>query len=346
MKLRQGLSDPGIGQMALWFAGGSIPISLACLFVLATASEGQQVPAARAHHALVYHAGESRVYLIGGSTRLDDGSYAYFDDIWSLDDAGWARAGALPFPRSSHRVVYDEQRESLLLFGGGFAQAVRAEGVIWEWREGSWKAIDGNHRAGRGEPEICYDRNRNRAVIFGGWDAASSFRGETWEWQDAGLVLVDTSGPSARAGHVFSYDPVRHTCLLFGGQGADGYLSDTWEWDGDAWRQLDVLGPPARWFPGYATDRTNQRIVVFGGRGPEAPTLGRDGSGDLADTWVWNGQRWSQLQTPGPPARMDGAVAYTGASLVLFGGRVETPDGFEDRSDLWVLDGTMWRRRQ
>lgn len=344
-ELHQQVRESGFSPTPLSSLGRAIPFSLVCLLVLATHAEGQQIPAARAHHELVYHAGEGRVYLIGGSTRQGDGSYGYFDDVWYLDDAGWVLAGALPFPRSSHRVWYDEQRESLILFGGGFAQAVRAEGVLWEWREASWRALDGNHRAGTAEPEICYDRSRNRAVIFGGWDAASNFRPETWEWQDAGLVLVDSAGPSARAGHVFAYDPVRQTCLLFGGQGAEGYLSDTWVWNGHAWRRIDTQGPPARWFPGYATDPTNARIVVFGGRGPDAPVLGRDASGDLADTWVWTGQGWNQLQAPGPSARMGAKIAYTGTSLVLFGGRVETAGGFEDRNDSWVLTGSTWQER-
>jgi hypothetical protein len=283
--------------------------------------------------------------LIGGSTRQGDG-YHYFDDMWYLEGAEWIRVGSLPFPRSSHRVVYHEQRESLILFGGGFAQAVRAEGIIWEWREGLWKAIDGNLRAGTAEPEVCYDRKRNRMVVFGGWDDASDFRGDTWEWLEPGLVQVDSTGPSARAGHVFAYDPVRQTCVLFGGQGVEGYLADTWEWDGRTWRQLDARGPSARWFPAYVTDAERQRIVVFGGRGPDAPVPGRDASGNLADTWIWNGHQWEQLQGSGPSARMGAQMTYSGESLVLFGGRVEGPEGFYDRNDLWELHGATWRRRE
>lgn len=82
MKLGQQSSEAGIRQQtALSFLGEAIPLSLAWLFAFATVSEGQRVPAARAHHELVYHAGEGRAYLIGGSTRQGDGSYEYFDDV-------------------------------------------------------------------------------------------------------------------------------------------------------------------------------------------------------------------------------------------------------------------------
>jgi hypothetical protein len=242
--------------------------------------------------------------------------------------------------------VYHEQRNSLILFGGGFAQAVRAEGVIWEWRDGVWKAVDGNIAAGRSEPGMCYDRHRNRLVMFGGWDAASNFRGDTWEWLEPGLVRVDSAGPDARAGHAFAYDPVGRRCLLFGGQGAQGYLADTWEWDGRTWRQRDVRGPSARWFAAAVTDPEHQRIVIFGGRGPDSARLGRDASGDLGDTWVWDGRSWEQLAGAGPQPRSGARMAFSGETIVLFGGREERPEGFHDRNDLWELRADRWLPRR
>ena len=293
-------------------------------------------PDRRTHHALVHHAGEGRTYLIGGSTRRGEG-YHYFDDVWFWNGTDWTEVSPLPFPRSSHGVVYHAQRDSLILFGGGFARAVRAEGVLWEWRRGEWNALGGDSRAGRSEPGMCYDHGRGRVVLFGGWDAANTYRGETWEWAGADLAEVAGAGPDPRAGHAFLFDPVRKRCLLFGGRGDKGYLSDTWEWNGEKWRQLAVAGPSARWFAGSATDTKGNRIVLFGGGGPD---------GDLGDTWTWDGQRWSEVSGDGPSPRMGVKLASAERGVVLFGGRQATSEGFQDHADTWELQKRSWVRRR
>ena len=306
-------------------------------------THAQMLPGQRAHHQLVYHPVNNVIYLIGGSTRIKD-RYHYFTDIWSWRDNNWAPSPPLPFPRSSHRVVYHKERNSLILVGGGFQRAVKAEGVVWEWKNNEWRAVGGNFQAGRDEPGMCYDEKRDRIVLFGGWDGASNFRGDTWEWDGRELSLVDTTGPGPRAGHAFLYDPVRQQCLVFGGRGKEGFFTDTWTWDGTSWEKLDVPSPPARWIFGAAADPVHGRIVIFGGRGPDAPLRGRDETGDLGDTWMWDGEVWEQLNTEGPSPRMNAAMAFDGQNILLFGGRYETPDGFLDLNDTWILQGKEWKR--
>ena len=194
--------------------------------ILTNPVAGQVNPDARAHHQLVHHAGDGKVYLTGGSTRRGN-RHHYFNDVWSWDGSAWSLGAAL-FPRSSHRIVYHDRRNSLILFGGGFAQALRAEGIIWERRPDGWQALDGSFRAAATEPGMCYDRRRERVVIFGGWDAAGSFRGDTWEWSEAGFVRVDSAGPSPRAGHGFVYDAVRERCLV----SADAVRKVIWQTHG------------------------------------------------------------------------------------------------------------------
>ena len=301
-------------------------------------------PAARAHHQLAFHEGHRRVYLIGGSTPHGDG-YRYFDDVWAWSGERWNRAAPLPFPRSSHRVVYDPTRESLVLFGGGFARAVRAEGVLWEWHDGEWRVLGGHLDAGRNEPGMCFDRRRGRIVIFGGWDESSTYRGDTWEWTGEALERVDRpsstdedsprSRPAPRSGHAFVYDPVNEGCLMFGGRGETGWFADSWIWNGTAWRQLDAAGPSARWFFGTAADPIRERVVLFGGTGPD---------GDLADSWTWDGHGWSRLDATGPAARAMAKLAFAGDGIMLFGGRQELPEGYRDLNDSWILRAGTWER--
>lgn len=245
-------------------------------------------------------------------------------------------------------MVYHKNRNSLILFGGGFQRAVKAEGVFWEWKNNNeWRAVGGNLRAGRDEPAMCYDQKRSRVVLHGGWDRDLNLRGETWEWDGRDLVRVDTTGPGPRAGHAMFYDAVGERCILFGGRGPAGFLNDTWAWNGSSWEKLDVLGPPVRWFFGSAGDAATGRMVIFGGGGPDAPVKGRDDTGDFADTWMWDGKEWKNLNLKGPSPRSNPAMAFDGKNnVVLFGGRYKTQDGFQDLNDTWVLKGDVWTRAQ
>jgi hypothetical protein len=60
----------------------------------------------------------------------------------------------------------------------------------------------------------------------------------------------------------------------------------------------------------------------------------------LNDTWVWNGELWTQLEDIGPSARAANALAFdsTRERIVLFGGVA----GSAVLADTWEWDGTEW----
>ena len=75
-----------------------------------------------------------------------------------------------------------------------------------------------------------------------------------------------------------------------------------------------------------AYDPGTGQLVLFGGN---------DGSGTVADTWIWNGSDWTELSpATSPPARSDASMAYDPGTgqLVLFGGN----DG------VGGFDGSTW----
>jgi hypothetical protein len=78
-------------------------------------------------------------------------------------------------------------------------------------------------------------------------------------------------------------------------------------------------------------------MVIFGGV---------DFSGNvLNDTWVWDGNNWSQqLPARSPSPRQGHAMAYDAPSgqVVLFGGITEDPTG---ESETWVWDGNNWTQK-
>jgi hypothetical protein len=80
-------------------------------------------------------------------------------------------------------------------------------------------------------------------------------------------------------------------------------------------------------------------VVIFGGW-----TTGPD-SGDLGDTWRWNGSAWTQLPIQGPGARYDHVMASIGDKVILFGGIGSTTPGSGPLGDTWEFDGQSWTQR-
>lgn len=298
-------------------------------------------PKARAHHQLAYDAAQDRIYLIGGSTPAEAG-HIYFDDIWAWEDGRWMSVGNLPFRRSSHRVVFHAGRESLMLFGGTDEKGVDASGTLWEGENDVWSALDASSEAAAAEPGVCYDRERDRLVVYGGADSEGNFTSTTWEWDQADFVKITDEGPGARLGHVLFWDPASRACGLFGGRDSSGSVhGDTWILKEGAWRKLDVAGPPARWIHTATADEARSRAIIFGGQDAEGQLLG--------DTWSWDGVRWSLISDGGPAPRMMGQMTAGAAGVVLFGGRAAATEGdrlYQDQGDTWLLGNAGWEKLQ
>src|SRR5262249_52571407 len=86
---------------------------------------------------------------------------------------------------------------------------------------------------------------------------------------------------------------------------------------------------PARTFFASTFDPISNKVLVFGGS---------DASGQLDETWTFDGETWTQVQTSVTPgARAAAAMAYDSATqkVVLFGGFA----GFTLLNDTWLWDG-------
>lgn len=83
-----------------------------------------------------------------------------------------------------------------------------------------------------------------------------------------------------------------------------------------------------------------RQFLLFGGT-----TVINGGGKSIAETWLWNGQSWTNSSGPGPSARayavMDYDVAHS--QVVLYGGQYDAA-GQSPVSlfDLWLWDGVRW----
>jgi len=70
---------------------------------------------------------------------------------------------------------------------------------------------------------------------------------------------------------------------------------------------------------------------------------GRDASVALADTWEWDGAKWTPITTPTSPGRRSGhTMVYDPArkAVLLYGGYSAESAGV--KGDLWSYDGAKW----
>ncbi len=105
------------------------------------------------------------------------------------------------------------------------------------------------------------------------------------------------------------------------------------EWFGE----LPQQSPAARRFHGMAFDAARSTTVLFGGIDERADQV-------FADTWTFDGTRWTQLATPHSPdprARFGSCYDAQRARVLVFGGRDAQGNPL---ADTWSFDGRDWHR--
>ncbi len=303
-------------------------------------SPGGPGPGSRQYHSMVYDGFRQKVILFGGLSAPNQ----RLGDLWEWDgDVGrWSAIPSAvgPPPRSGAAMAYDSARNRLLVFGGEGDRGVL--GDTWEWVGGqaSWAQLTPSGAPlPRTLSTMAYDSVRERAVLFGGRGIRTF--GDTWVWDGTGWSIVSDSprDPVARSAASMAYDG---RIILFGGDSSAvrfPLLRDLWTWDGLGWSDrtpalsLSLSAPEDRNEETLAFDAARGRVVLFGG-------VSSPSSETLADTWEWDGSRWS-AELGGPP-RNDSTMAYdsTRRRIVLFLGDGNVPNS------LWERDETgRWESR-
>ena len=285
-------------------------------------------PAPRASAAAAHDLGRGQTILFGGwhsyiyyfdfpcgnGVTEDSNLDCYFGKTWRWAGDGWADvtpsdSNDSPSPRYGHSLIYDQQREELLLFGGRApAHCGGVEGTcndVWSWDGSAWVDETPEDPDGDATPEgrtlhaMAYDPVRGRAVLFGGMCGVSNC-GDTWEWLSDGRRWVPIEpldpehdgDPSPRSSAAMYYDPTLGGVVLLGGNdwdnlcsGSGGLCDDSWLWTGSSWRRIGGSPLPNGTSPsipriGLAVTYhpAEQTVVLFGGRStPAAAGVCRDG---------------------------------------------------------------------
>lgn len=263
------------------------------------------------------------------------------EEMWSWEGKQWQLIpGSGPAARELGSAVYDTRRKRIVLYGGiGITGGKERKGDTWEWDGKNWQQMTDTSLGTRDHHALAYDEARGKTVLFGGSKAGESLATDTWEWDGVKWTQAATHGPGGRAHFAMVYDSTRKQVMLFGGIREDGKkYNDTWAWDGKTWQKLSEEGPPPRYHHRMVFDSQAGVAVLYGGLGARQPP------GALDDTWIWDGQRWKEVTTPGPGKRSDHVMAYDAArgKTMLYGGNYWDGKISTRYEDIWEWDGKKW----
>jgi hypothetical protein len=251
-----------------------------------------------------------------------------------------------PPSRSRHAMVCDPNL-GCLLFGG---TAPTSSDDTWilgavTWREVTRPILP----PPRASTAFVHDGVREQLLLHGGWsDAGGTYHTDTWTLAGTAWTQIPTTNPPpGRIWRPMTYDSRRQRSVVFGGGLVTGsawnMFDDTWELDHPtlAWTQIRTSAQPRPSIHyALAYDARRGVVVLFGGM-----TQVNGAWVNLAETWEWNGLRWTQVATANAPSPRMAPLAYDARRgvVVLFGGSwmqgMALPLG-----ETWEYDGVDWRR--
>ena len=269
---------------------------------------------------------------LSGVTLFAGYGEAPLSDTWAWNGSAWIEANVTgPSERDDSSMA--TLNGKVLLFGGEFGSYLAD---TWEWDGLTWtqKMVTGPS-ARREAPMVTLG---NKVILYGGTGAGDL--DDTWSWDGTSWTQIMTPGPGDIHGIGSAMAVLNNNIYLFGGLGS---ANDTWKFDGATWSNLNIAGPPQRAFHAMATiseGPSNDKVVLFGGE--------IDANHFLADTWVFDGTSWTQLNITGPSARFHPAMATLPGgelghgSIVLYGGGSVIGQGDPLLGDTWTFDGATW----
>ncbi len=256
-------------------------------------------------------------------------------------------------------VEYDTLRD-VVVYTGGTCSGSASTDETYEWSGDNWTKIDLNSNEGRTfGAGLAYDQAHQVMVLYGGFYSTSP-RYQTYIYVSGGWLGTADNQPAPRSLFVFASDPVENTVWLFGGVSSGSAMHDLWKyqnghfdvidgkdepsscaspygaWDGDRKRlvvfcgvlgytyEYDPVGntwtglaakhiPPVRSFASLTYDARLKKTILFGGW---------DATNFRDDTWMWDGQDWTQVKKDPPPSRELASMWYDPIlqKTVIFGG--------------------------
>jgi hypothetical protein len=139
-------------------------------------------PSIRHQPALTYDSNNKQTVLFGGRKVSSE---ECLNETWTWDGTRWTLASDMgPPARSAAALTYDVTKQRSLLFGGQEpGGGKKAYGDTWAWDGEYWRQLSDMGPSPRAFAALCYDRARERGVLFGGrLPGMSQGPNDTWEF--------------------------------------------------------------------------------------------------------------------------------------------------------------------
>jgi N-acetylneuraminic acid mutarotase len=216
-------------------------------------------------------------------------AYDFNTDTWTNLEPSTA-----PPPLLGERMVYDEESNRMILFGGIDSMEFATHGRIVFTNETWAYDFDANTWT-QMEPEVsppgvnyfpmAYDAGADRIILIG--SNALDITDDTWIYDyntDTWEARQTTDSPKHRDYSAMVYAAGIGQTILFG-EGEPVAKNDTWAYDFDTntWTQLEPDGPPSeRGWHAMAYSSAAEQVILFGG--------GRTRERFTLETWVYDPQ--------------------------------------------------------
>jgi len=141
-------------------------------------------PSARGFAAMAYEGG-SNVLLFGGADSSGDN-----DETWEWNGSSWTQkcltctGTQKPALRHSHTMVWDSNRQRVVLFGGTSVGVAQQD--TWEWTGTVWVQTGSTGPSVRSGAVSGYDSTNKHTVLFGGLDDSNHYLSDTWFYHTRG----------------------------------------------------------------------------------------------------------------------------------------------------------------
>lgn len=276
----------------------------------------EAVPPSRNRCSMARHEGIDATVLFGGE------SYEAMDDTWLWRD-GWRRVSSPQAPRRRHGagMVYDGQRQRLVLFGG--YDGVVALADTWAFDGVAWTQLSPlQSPPARHSHAMGYDSVRDRVVAKGGLAFGLGVPlADLWEFDGATWVQRVQAGNDPGGGQVgrFVFDAPRQEMLLFG-------LGIT-AWNGVTWTSRPLPAAPQVPVGTPVYDAVGQRVLMFPAF---QPALGPQ------PVFAWQGEQWSLVASVAAPTDRSVVLAYDATRAEVIGLRSSLGSSADDRSHTFV----------